>query len=207
MQKHLASILRDQLLQLDFITKLGGLVYTQVQKQKNIDSDTGKEVSYSKKFPVSNDVRLKNTKKDISGKLIDFAPNSQGAGMVYFEALSDIREISRRGKYKRYSNTLRLVFWGNSNLLSKDLCLSENMERQVIKCIEKIKRQNMDGFIHLVPKVVGISGNKSIFDKYTYDEEVTQYLMPPFVYFAIDIEVSFFCTGCISPFTPKVSLC
>lgn len=209
MQAKLASIIKGEFKELPFINKLGGLVFTQNQVLTNTNVDNQERTeTFTKRFPVTADVWLRNSNADISNKIIDFVPNSSNVGMIYFEPTSDIREVNQRGRFTQYSCGYRIVFWGNSNHISNQKDLSNDLVMQVKNKIKTLRGKNIDGFISINPRIAGISSDASIFSRYTYSEEVNQYLMPPFVYFAINIDVTFFSSNnCCVNVNPKISKC
>lgn len=209
MQSKLASIIKEQFKGLDFINKLGGLTFVQTQKQAmNNLSNEDKTDTLIKKFPCSTDVWLRESNVDLTNKIIDFIPNSGNVGMVYFEPTSDIREIAQRGIRSQYSCGYRVVFFGNGNKISTKDGTSSTLQIQMQKAIKSMRGISKDGFICINPRITGIQTDANIFSKYTYSEEVTQYLMPPFIYFAINIDVTFFSSnGCCTHINPKISEC
>ena len=194
MNKQLAIELINLIIQrggLPFITLLGGVAQTLTEAQ-NIDDLTGPII---KRFPYTTYALRKSgvrSKKD-NPSLI---PDSGEAGILYFEDNGNTIDNTRvfsKGRRKTIAR-LDLVCWLNKKLINGGK--SEEIGLQLItEVLEKLQIKNKDlgNFKSCELKQISIKPqNNAIFSKYSYDEKITQYLMPPFEYFSISLEVSFF---------------
>lgn len=120
-------------------------------------------------------------------------PDSKYKSLVYFEdngtqiLAADQRWISMR-------SNLKLVCWLNGKKLGYDGCgLSTVALMDILGALAIVP----NGFnstpysrITIMPTGEDVK-NSSIFSKYSYDESITQYLMYPFDYFALNIRTDF----------------
>lgn len=189
MNKELSKTLRQRILDkggIVFADKFLGLVQT-VEK---VDTDVNQN-PVRKRFPVATEILT-----DLDGNCRNFEemaiPDSSLKGIAYFEdngTFSDSR--SRSGNLFQFTSNLRLVVWINRWLVTSSV-YSEITALAIADLIEKLevdRNPKTEGmFVNLSVSVQRIpSQDAQIFSKYTYDEAVTQYLRPPFEFFALDL--------------------
>ncbi|MDQ3047057.1 MAG: hypothetical protein M3R27_05865 [Bacteroidota bacterium] len=189
------NIVRDKLAVLSFIDKLTGVV--KVITMTDVDSDN-KPVK--KTFPVSCDTSFTECVNDQKYK--DFMPNSSLGCMVYLED-QGLRPEGTNGSKEKWKATYKLIGWINSAKLGYSDC---SITGQIVATIMKkfpITAFNQ-GIYHTIMIKVASQDPKTganPFVRYSYDEDKTQYLMFPYDYFSLNVEVSFEINKkCISDF-------
>ncbi len=204
MNKGIANILKEALVGLPFIDKYGGLVYTQ-EKEDNLydENSNGQPRKIITRFPVTGDYTITRPDDCNTGELIDFIPDQTYMGMLYFED-GGTDPLPRKGKLSCYSSKLQLIGWLNTKGLVNALDESELSPAQISSHIlaaigqrfEALTNKNVGNYLRLQVKPLKIlPQSRAIFSAYNYDEKATQYLMPPFEFFAWSIAVEF----CINP--------
>lgn len=181
---------------LPFIDVYSGLVQTVTTKIPNADG-----VMIPKRMPVSyNVIGDESCLKSPERALI---PDSSKKGIIYFEdngGISPVRDLS--GGRKVYRTTLIMVVWLNRRKITGDdySNVSQSAYHEIVKKLRTDKTGEN--------KIINMSFSRfrqepNIFARYTYDETETQYLRPPFEYFAVDLTVNFISTCqpeiCINP--------
>lgn len=202
MNKGIAHILLDKLKSLPFIDLYGGLVQTIEQVDDLIDDETGANSKQIQLYPATSDYYHNNNWG--SGDLKDFSPSSDNKGILFFEDMGT-ESKGRDGRLMAYLSKLRLICWLNTEGIRKDLIdnnevatydlpammMSSISGKMVIKNFI-----NTGIYLKLIVKERSIlSQDKSIFSRYTFDTAATQFLMPPYEFFAVDYSIDF----CISP--------
>jgi len=183
-------IIGQKLSSIPYLDKISGIAkaYPLVQE--------GEGRTVVKRIPISTYTTL----EQCSAKTIhqyDLIPDSRLKGMLYFEELAPIRLIERRTAGNRYESSLRLICWLNPQILDKNES-PQNVATKVLTDV--VKRITEDQLFHdpaqtfasVTIDVTAIPEKTSqLFSRYDYDEKVTQYLMYPFDYFAIDLSVKY----------------
>ena len=169
---------------LSFIDVYSGLVQTVTTK---IPGEN--DVMITKRMPVSyNVIGDDSCTKSPEKALI---PNSKKKGIIYFEdaaGISTIRELS--GGRKLYRASLIMVVWLNRRKISSDDY--SNIASSAYSTIEQKLRVPRTGENEIKNiSLTRFRQGPEIFAKYTYDETETQFLRPPFEYFAVDVTVNF----------------
>jgi len=189
MNHKLANILKTELESLTWVDKIAGLVQTANIRIKNGDSISDKS------YPISCDIDEDTCKK---GAYQDLAPDSKKKSVLYFEdkGLSFDHQDGNRLFYK---SSLLLVCWLNHKLIQGETCdsgvtgcgTSGDYVLEVIKAFD-YKPFNSGGLygITITPPSQEIR-DVSIFSKYSYNETALQYLMFPYDYFALSLEIEF----------------
>lgn len=181
-----AEALRLEISTLPFIDRLAGLVRPVTFK------DEVKAGTFARKvFPVACGVSAKDCVTD--GKYQDLVPDSAKKSVIYFEENGGAKVIAKEKNNLKYQATIRLVGWLNLPKLGVDNCSWSAVA--VLGIISKLPDQyfNLNN-LYTRCLITGISEAEklpSIFSKYTYDETMTQYLLFPFDYFALDITIEF----------------
>ena len=184
------ELLRQDIESLSWVDRFGGL--TQVVSYETFDKDNNRVV---KTIPIScaSNTEECNNKDQFYQNLI---PDSSKKSVLYFEPLqgfTDNGAINGNQYFRNYTGRTRLVGWVNSKLLGlqDDCLLSAKLIRSLFPIIVS-EFSNLTGVFEGAkirfrnPKVVVKS--PSIFSSYTYDVD-TQFLINPYDYFAIDIDV------------------
>jgi hypothetical protein len=204
MIKEVCNDLKTALLEgvpLNLVDTFAGLA--QVVTYKNPD-ENGNIVT--KKMPVSYDTEgigcVPNTSREK-----DLVPNSRKKGIIYFEdngGMQIIRNLS--GGCKQYRGNVVLVCWMNRKK-SVGETYTEVGKAAFDEIMEKLSGVLLSQwFINLKASAVRFRQDPQVFNKYTYDETVLQFLRPPFEYFAIDLSVTFI-TSCKVPITLNPQEC
>lgn len=188
MNKGLASIIRDRLKDIPFIDLFGGVVYTQIKSERifsNEDDEVGRALEY--KFPVTCDY-VGTVECDHQG-LKDFIPNSKLKGILYFED-NGVLPTGFKGRVIKYASRLRMVVWLNTKHINMSPCssLTTPVMNGILERLVGKNPFNEGDFQSIVIRIESIPKvSLDIFNRYSYVEKDTQFLMPPYEYFAIDL--------------------
>ncbi len=184
-----------------FIDKLAGVVKVITMQDKN-ESDS----TIIKSFPISSNTSLEECKKP--GAYKDLIPNSKYGCMVYLEEESGVEKINEFNKVKQYRTSFLLVGWINQQKLgSYDTSITGSIVNTIIGAIS-VKPFNSGIYQTIQIEVTG-QNPKSLnpFSKYTYDEENTKYLMAPYDYFSLKVDVIVNVNlSCIEPFQKQTEI-
>lgn len=181
----IGDIIKGYLQSLSFIDKLAGVV--KVLNKVDVDQN-GKTIT--KRFPVACNVDFSTC--NTSDKYKDLIPDSSLGCIVFLEDLG-VRFIGNKGNKQGWKASYRLVGWVNNSKLGTDNC---SVTGQIIaSVINKFPIVPFNNGIYqsVVINVIGQdpkTGNDP-FSKYSFDESKTQYLMYPFDYFSLIIDVNF----------------
>lgn len=206
MNKEITKVLRKRLeadYGLEFIDVFSGLVQTVTRKDQDANGNPK-----SIRFPVSYDTNIVDGGKSPEKAL---TPDSTKKGLIYFEERSPIVTGRRSSSgFMEYRSNIDLVAWINRRKITGD-DYSEITKTAIERVIEKINRsqEEENGFVNIRLAVQSIRQDGNIFSKYTYDEEITQFLRPPFEFFAISFVVSFYsrATRCDEPIVLSPNKC
>ena len=200
MNKELSKILRERLQEnggLPFVERYAGLVQT-VEK---IDIDVNQN-NVRKRFPVATESVLNGV---CNSNEIIMTPDSSVKGIIYFED-GGTTPMGRKGSRFLYSSNLTLVCWINRAKVVSNI-YSEITGIAIQNIIEKMRvdenPENVSIFTGMTVSVVRILPQEaSIFSKYTYDETITQFLRPPFEFFALGLQIKYgINSDCVEPLT------
>ncbi len=182
----IANILKERIETLNWVDVCSGLVKEFIKTDTIIRND--KPIVIRKTFPVSCDV----TNADcVAGKYMDLVPNSRKRSIIYFEDYG-VRPIVQSNLDFSWKSQLRLVCWVNMNKFDYNECSISALLIQSLLSKFPIGFGNLGGFNRVGFSVAGeIPKDARIFSRYSYDESVTQYLVKPFDYFALNIETTF----------------
>ena len=184
MNTAIANIIKSQIEGLSFIDRIAGAVRV-VSRQEE-----GSKSTIIKKFPVDCGVSQADCS---SGKYVDLVPNSKYKSIHYFEDLG----VSRDGNDSKtfsFESKLKLIGWLNQKKLGKTGCSVSHLAiAAILKQIPtRVFNDASTGFSRISITCDGIDPkNADIFSKYSYQEEVNQYLMFPFDYYAINFTAQF----------------
>ncbi len=199
----LAHILKKQLIDLNFLDSIAGLVQTISRIEPTIIEDTF-AVS---KFPASVDLNFDDCLR--KGNFTDLVPNSKNKGILYFENWGTVPN-GRKGNDFEYISKLRLVCWiNNQKIQGKE---SKSIRHQLITFI-RAKLENKffqgEGLKKISVTATRIIENDvEIFKPYTYPIDAVKFLMHPFEAFAIDLHIGYSIgSNCVSEPILKPELC
>jgi hypothetical protein len=176
----IGNILKPYIESLSFADKVGGVV--KVATKTDTDSN---DRTVKKYFPIDCGVTHQEC---ISGKYTDLMPNSNYKSVMYFED-GGIRFIGNNIR----EASLKLVGWLNLKKLGKTGCNGSALAVNTILNTLPTKYFNSPPVYQRIKIEVQGEDVKSsqIFSKYSYDEDKTQFLMYPYDYFALNINVLF----------------
>lgn len=182
-----------------FIDKLAGVVTVITKTDRDGDNKT-----VYKSFPVSCGVTYDECIN--TGVYKDLVPNSKLGCIVYLEEVAN-NFIGRRGRKHLWKAQFRIVIWMNKKKLGKNSSCS--VASQVIPTIVSAFPEfpkNEGNFQQLLVNVLGVDPKGlNPFAKYNYSEDVKQYLMHPFEYASLPIEVTYeIDQSCITPFEKDI---
>lgn len=182
MNKEIANILKNKIADLPFIDLLAGLA--QVVETRDPTDDGKVNV---KRNPASYDTNICNGEQWL-------IPDGSRKSVIYFED-GGVRFVSASQGFNSYSSSLVLVCWMNRGLLFGDPYI-EVAGRMTAQVISRIQTQTQENWPPLFSRVMVkparvLAQDWQIFNKYTYDQATTQYLRPPFEYFAIEFITTF----------------
>ncbi len=192
MNAKIANLLVDYISTLAWTDKIAGLVQTVKVSQQ----DGNRKIE--KRYPVSCSINVSDP--CINGCYEDLIPDSKYASLIYFEdgGLS-LQKTYRNRHY--YQSNLRLVCWINYlNQRGGGCAATGNYMIDIINSLPSYP-VNIDGFYGVFPQISSqVIRSSAIFDKYTYNEKQTQYLMLPYDYFALELRTTFFViNNCLVP--------
>jgi hypothetical protein len=199
MNKAIAYILKEQLSGLPVIEKKAGLVQV-AEYEDTLYDETGASTTYVKRIPVSQDVTF--YARTVPSDLV---PDGSKSGILYFED-GGTQTVNIRGKFIRYRSRLRLVVWLNAErLIADQWTVTPQLTTAILSQLRALNATNVDRFLNLRVNVEGMpKQDKAIFAPYTYDLHNTGYIMPPYEFFAIDLNVEYSMnTACLDPFSTK----
>lgn len=194
MNRKVANILKSKIEDLGFVDRLAGLV-----QPVRVDVKSGDGRS-EKVFPISCDLTHSEC---IKGNYEDLAPNSKHKSVIYFED-NGVRYVRTERNNIYYESSLRLVGWLNLARLYELDCKYDKCD--ITACVITNIIQAFHGtpyhdspFLNIYSVIASQEiRDANIFGRYTYNEKVTQYLMAPYDFFALNIQTAFAVpVGCI----------
>lgn len=200
MNKYVSLVLMTRLLDLPYIDKYGGVVQV---IQKLIPTDGEKVVV--KRIPISAVHEAPANCNLTEATNIHFLPESKLKGMLYFEDGGSVIDGTKRHTGLTFwRSRLRLVVWLNQKLIKEtfDIELASQAMNEMITLL-CLPPANIEVLKNFSVKVASVPpATSAIFSDYDYNEKETQFLMPPFDFFAIDLDVFFgIPKGCVVPVT------
>lgn len=165
--------------------RMGGLVKTIKYLDKDAQNNT-----IIKFMPVGCRTDFQTCQK---GKYQDLVPNSRLRTLFYFED-GGITLNSRNGDKFEFTSRLKLIGWINMKkfVIPSGVCsISGKIVSQILRVIPKT-HENFG--IYTEARIRFVSEDiksPAIFQRYTMPEEVLQYLLYPYDYFAINFQVEF----------------
>jgi len=193
----LGEILRNKLSGFTYVDRLAGVV--QVAEKKDIS----KKIS---RFPIACNVSGLDCGED--GLLNFLIPDDRKKSVIYLEDLSGALFLGRKGNDLNYNCRIRLIGWLNLKKLGheNDCSVTAKVVAHIITRLESSQQFNDAPFTRIsITAVNQQQKSPVIFNKYTYVQSLTQFLMHPFDYFAIDFVVNFTINkNCVPEFNANV---
>lgn len=197
MNNILANILKSRVETLEWADRVAGLVQTANVRVKDGDSVT------EKSYPISCNVTYDAC---IKGKYRDLAPDSKKKSVIYFEDRGG-SFVERIGNRIKMRSSLRLVCWLNLKNINEASCdddsgacgVSGTYVIDVIKSLPSKPFATADFISIALTNITQVERSVDIFSRYTYNEQATQYLMYPYDYFALDIDIDYTIPCIIAP--------
>lgn len=188
--------------------KIVGVPYAEIIGGVASTLEYGEEEGRASKMPYTEDIYTDENCQ--VGKSTALIPDSRKKGLIYFEDLGTAY-TGRTNNGFTYRSKLRIVVWYNRASIFGDTNASTTaaIASDLLKRINAGKIHNLGFFARLsiIPEVFR-ERDKTIFNSYTYSEKETQYLMPPFDFFAIDIKATYsLSANCINELTLKEEVC
>ncbi len=184
-----------------FIDKLAGVVKTVT---RTVNSGN---TSIKKTFPVACGVTFSECNN--SSVLTDLVPNDKLGCIVYFEDLG-VRFLEEAANKKKWKASYRLVGWVNNKKLGIEHCsVTGNIINTITNQFPANTFNVTDSIYQMCSIEVLGQDPKSLnpFSKYSYDEDKTQYLMTPFDYFSLQIDVNYSIDRrCVTPFAKQTEI-
>jgi len=182
--KQISLILLSKLGDATYLDRTSGVV--QVVRKYN-ETDEGFKIE--KRIPYAHSA----TWQELATMDKAMIPNSKFKSCLYFEDKGIDIGQDVRGNVQ-YTSRLRLVCWLNMNIINGiyDPTVTSKIMADIIFRLLAVQNENSDPFSRVTVKLAGIAEqSQDIFSAYDYAERETQFLMPPFDFFAIDFAVSF----------------
>lgn len=203
MNTAVADILKARIQHLAFVDRLAGLVKT---LSGTTDGESG-----NKRFmiPIACDVSEADCAND---RYQDLVPDSSKRSVIYFEDMGGVQGLPDEGGMMRFRANLKLVGWLNLSRMGLTDCnYSATAALAIIKALKQTSKYSNEGnFLHFnITSISEQEKSSAIFGKYTYQENIVQYLLYPYDYFALNISVEFSVNpNCIeNPEIPDIPLC
>ena len=121
---------------------------------------------------------------------LDFVPDSKKMSIVYFED-QGIDVVNSGCTFTDCIGSLKLVCWANLEKINIDYTSAEILKLDLLKNIPA-RLPNTEWVTKILATFEGEDiKSPAIFGAYTYDETMTQYLIYPYDYFALNYKVKF----------------
>lgn len=187
MNSLVADTFVTQISALAFADRVAGLVRTVSMHQPNSQSVLGVTIN---KFPVSCNVSARDC--STNAKQHQLVPDNSYKSLIYFED-GGASPIGRGTRGLKFTGRMRCICWLNLNKLGQTSCnASVYPMAQLIKLFNEFRTQNISPLVGVSVREIGIvEKSQAIFSRYTYREEKVQYLLYPYDYFALDLQVEF----------------
>lgn len=171
------KIVQEITLNLQFVDRITGIV-----KPAKI-----KVADLVKTIPVALNTDISTCNDSI---LLDFVPDSNKASIIYFEDRgTQMTKMENSSIY--FTSNFTLVCWFNYLKIDQALTNTSQITGNLIKYLPEI----MGNISPLIGVVLSITGQQSndgaVFNKYSYFEEISQYITYPYAYVALDLQAEF----------------
>jgi len=193
----IVDIFKDKIETLLFAEKVAGIV-----KTAPVQISDGENRTFLKRFPVECQTTIEDCK---TGRYKDLIPNNAYQSIIYFED-NGISLVSVNGTSFRFRANTTLVGWLNLAKLGQTSCsISAAIIATLIKNLPQNHQNLPPVYQNIVWNITNIlPKSAAIFSRYSYSEEVNQYLLYPFDYFALSMSIEFSVnSNCIEDFLPS----
>lgn len=171
------KIVQDLKLDLPFVDKITGIVKTAKIKVADL----------VKTIPVAlnTDVTTCN-----DSQLLDYVPDSTKMSIIYFEDRgTTMNKMENSSIY--FTSNFTLVCWFNYLKIDQTLTNTSQITGNLIKYLPEIMG-NISPLIGVVLSITGERANDGgVFSKYSYYEEISQYITYPYGYVALDLQAEY----------------
>jgi len=182
MTKDLGDILIDQIKTLPFFDKYAGVV-----KTISMSSNDG-DRSYVKRFPVECNI----SPTQCESRYKDLVPNNKNKSIIYLED-KGVSFVSQEGAWLRFSANYDIISWLNMPALGfTDCSYSAIAMGGMIKRLIKTPFAVGNYQRIMVTNINEKSKQDNPFSKYSYSEEVNQFLLYPYDYFVLNVTLEFY---------------
>lgn len=189
MNEVVANYLIEKIAAESWVHKLSGIVKPFIRMDYLFDEELESNIPVRNIYPVSCKLSFEECSSSAYSELM---PNSSFRSVAYFEDNgSEVYEYKKNNSYIK--SRLRFVCWLNMNLIEHTGCtISDQIIPRVISLFHQSKPTNYSGVVELTTRVVSVpKKDANIFGQYTYNQEISQYLLYPYDYFALDIEATY----------------
>jgi len=189
----IADFIKSFIKPLPFVETIAGVVKT---LEVSSEGENGRFII--KRYPIA----LNTPSGCDQSRYMDLVPDFNKKSIIYFED-KGTTFLDRRDSLQFFESRLKLVCWLNVEKLGYESLLSPFIIKEIMRVIPA-------GMFNAPPLYQRISikiesedqKDSNIFSRYTYDEKVTQYLMFPADYFALNLKVNYAVNlHCDTPFT------
>lgn len=158
----------------------------------------------TKTYPIAYNV---NPDLCTQAELLAFVPDSKKTDILYFEDFGT-NVTSEDSMGVGYQSNFRLVCWLNYKKLSPAMIEPSALVLSLHDMIP-VNLGNFDGLIGVRVSVVNqLSNDVSVFSRYSYQEEKTQFVTYPYDYFALTLSAQYWVRpNCTIPPTKTEGVC
>jgi hypothetical protein len=172
------KIVQEITIDLPFVDKITGIVRAaKIQdSQGNIKTIP---IAYNSNPTTCND-----------SELIDFGPDTSKTSIIYFEDRgTQMNKMENSSIY--FTSNFTLVCWFNYLKVDQTLTNTSQITANLLKYLPEVIG-NISPLIGVVLTVTGQQANDgSVFSKYSYFEEISQYITYPYGYVALDLQAEY----------------
>lgn len=177
MQKYLADYLMPALVGTPGFSKFGGLVQTLETSEKGTDNRT------AVRYPVTLSI-FPPPVEPLTG-YVDFVPDTAESGLLYLEP-SALRYVATVGGRLLFESKLTLVAWmQNANVAQA--------QANILRRLLPLGQPRNSGVLTRIVLKPGrlLAPEDGLFSRYTYRQDIKQYLLEPFGAFGIELTITY----------------
>ena len=195
------EIVKARIAPLSFVDTLAGL--TRIVRRK-IKTTDGTKVQT---FPVGCDVTAVQCEAE---DFMPLHPDNTKKTVIWFEdPQNEGATVVRDDKDRIYFRARPwMIVWINKKELGKTDCyISGDIMQAILKEVGFVNTQNEGNYLGFKAKPIREVKDQNFFTKYSWNEEITQYLMHPYDYMAIQFEITWHMhRNCVNEFTPDTPI-
>lgn len=180
MNIQVGEILKDIVKEAKFADKVAGLV-----QAVSVNMNT-KDGQVLKTYPVSCTATYDQVNK---GGFTELTPDAKYKSLMYFE--DNGITLEREGRYINAISSIKFVCWANLKKLGAKGYSTTSMIREILYLLPTFPKNYGDMLNFYVEATSQDVRDSGVFSKYTYDEQMAQYLFYPYDYFALNLTVTF----------------